>query len=390
MNIQTMRVVDQYLGGAICLLLEITVRAGRLFPRRSKGVPVRSILVTKYLGMGSILLSTPSLRELRRSYPDAKIIFLTFAGNVPFAARIPLIDEVLGFRTSSIFLLAVDVVSVIWRLRRDRVDIVLDFEFFARFSTIISYLTGAGRRIGYYLPKMWRGDLLTDQVHFNPYRHVTEVFAAQLAQIGLTVTDFSLVPPEIHPDERESLRKLLKAEGVEDDARIVAVNVNASDLSSERKWPRQYFADLIVKLAVDPAKRICLVGAPEEAAYVESLHRLLPDETRKRILNLSGRLSFHQFLALIAECTLFISNDSGPLHIAASLQIPTVSFYGPESPKLYGPVGEQNIIYYADIYCSPCLNVYNAKRAMCNGNNICMKGIEPSRVIGELLAKGVI
>jgi ADP-heptose:LPS heptosyltransferase len=90
-------------------------------------------------------------------------------------------------------------------------------------------------------------------------------------------------------------------------------------------------------------------------------------------------------IALLSICDACISNDSGPLHIAAALGIRTVSFFGPESPLLYGPRGEGHTVFYAGIYCSPCLNVYNAKKAMCNGNNICMQEITPEQVIDLLM-----
>jgi len=83
---------------------------------------------------------------------------------------------------------------------------------------------------------------------------------------------------------------------------------------------------------------------------------------------------------------LFISNDcGGPLHIAAALGTPTVSFYGPETPSLYGPAGDLNTVFYAGTYCSPCLSVYNAKTAMCDGENRCMRNITPSEVLDRLI-----
>jgi ADP-heptose:LPS heptosyltransferase len=90
-------------------------------------------------------------------------------------------------------------------------------------------------------------------------------------------------------------------------------------------------------------------------------------------------------MALLSLSTACISNDSGPLHIAAALGIPTVSFFGPESPLLYGPRGNGHTVFYAGIYCSPCLNVYNAKQAMCSGDNTCMQAITPEQVISALL-----
>lgn len=196
MNTTRMRTIDFYLGGAVCLLLDTYERIRRIFGPQAPPDRIRNILVMKYLGMGSILLATPMLRELRKAHPECRIVFLTFAGNARLAERLGVIDEVRSLRTSSFRAFSRDVLTVLARLRRERFDLALDLEFFARFSTMVSYLSGAPLRIGYYLPALWRGRLLTHVIHFNPYRHVTEVFAAQLAPLGLTVTDFSLTPPD--------------------------------------------------------------------------------------------------------------------------------------------------------------------------------------------------
>ncbi|MDO8446180.1 MAG: glycosyltransferase family 9 protein [Deltaproteobacteria bacterium] len=392
MNIQQMRNIDSLIGGIVCLLLEISERIKRIFFNRPS-IPsdVENILITKYLGMGSILLATPMLRSLRSKFPKSKIVFMTFDGNAQFARQISVIDEVISIRTKTLSSFTIDLLRALFKIRRKRFDLVFDLEFFARFSTIVSYLSGAKMRVGYYLPKLWRGDLLTHQVHFNPYKHVTEVFAAQLKSIGIKVTDFSLVPPVLKEEKVASVRSLLKEKGVNEGEKIVSVNVNASDLSVERKWPRESFVELIASIIErEKETRIILVGSKGEVKYVKSVYDSLPEETRGRVIDLSGNLDIEEFIALLKHSALFITNDSGPLHIASSLGTPTVSFFGPESPSLYGPVGSRNMVFYAGIYCSPCLNVYNAKTAMCKGDNRCMKEIKPSEVIDTLLKEGML
>jgi len=78
---------------------------------------------------------------------------------------------------------------------------------------------------------------------------------------------------------------------------------------------------------------------------------------------------------------LFVTNDSGPLHIAAALGLPTLSLFGPETPVLYGPKGGNPLIFYKGLYCSPCLSVFNAKTAPCSGQNICMQSISAGKVL---------
>lgn len=392
MNVKQMRKIDSYVGGAACLALEAYERVRRLFPRRKVSpANIEKILITKYLGMGSILLATPMLRALRANFPKSKIVFLTFDSNARFAEQIALIDEVVSIRTSSLPSFSMDLFKVLVRIRRERFDVIFDLEFFARFSTILSYLSGARLRVGYYLPKLWRGNLLTHQIHFNPYKHVTEVFSAQLKPVGIEVTDFTLVPPGLMEDRIEKTRSRLREKGLKEGEEIVSVNVNASDLSVERKWPKESFIELITSIAErKKGARIILVGSRGESEYVGEVYKALPETARSGIINLSGSLGIEEFMALLKLSALFITNDSGPLHIASALGTPTVSFFGPESPSLYGPVGNRNTVFYAGIYCSPCLNVYNAKTAMCKGDNRCMKEIKASEVIKVLESEGII
>jgi ADP-heptose:LPS heptosyltransferase len=390
MNTAQMRIIDAVLGGAICLALDSYAIVRRRFRKQEPPGEIRNILVTKYLGMGSILLATPTIRALKQAYPDCRLVFLTFERNAAFARQIPLIDEVRSVRTNSFAALACDLAHLLPALRRERFDLVLDLEFFARFSTIVSFLSGGVMRVGYYLPKLWRGDLLTHQIHFNPYRHVTEVFASQLAPLGLTVSDLALTPPTATKGAAERVAALLETYGVTTAEKLIVINANASDLSRERCWPVGHFTALISAAAELSGRRLLLVGSDEETEFIDRLYRMLPDTVRHRVINSAGKLSIDEFIALLRHVHLCISNDSGPLHIAAALGIPTVSFFGPETPSLYGPVGVGHIVFYAGLYCSPCLNVFNAKRAMCNGDNRCMKEITPESVIATLLDRGIL
>lgn len=384
MNISGMRQIDYVMGGILCFLLDIVERFIRIFRKRAMpGEPSR-IVVTKYLGMGSILLLTPALKALKKKHPNCKILLLTFSGNSAFAESVHLFDEVLSIRTTSLAALALDTLKGLVTIRKWHPDYLLDFEFFARFSIIVSYLSGARCRVGYYMPQIWRGDLLDIPVHFNPYRHVCEIFAAQVKVLGVDVDDFVPVPPAVTDAAVDSVRKTLAASGCSEGEALIAVNVNASDLSLERRWPKESFAKLIDRFSAEAGVRIVMVGSVSEKRYVESVLEAVQPDSAARCVNLAGMQSLEEFIALISICRLCITNDSGPLHIAASLGVRTVSFFGPESPQLYGPVGRDHITFYSGLYCSPCLSVYNAKRAMCNGDNICMKSITSDQVIREL------
>lgn len=387
MNISWMRKIDYFIGGGLCLVLDVIERLRRILPRRTSKPEPRTVLVTKYLGMGSILLATPAVRAIKERYPDCRLTLLTFEENRGFARKLPVFDDVITIRTSTFLNLALDTISVLLTIRKQRFDYLLDLEFFARYSTIISYLSGTACRVGYYMPQIWRGDLLHIPVHFNPYRHVSEIFAAQVEAIGIPVTDYTVSRLAVPPDAFTSVKKLLQNVGITENQPLILININASDLSLERRWPRQNFIRLMEAVAEKGSVAMLLIGSTEERQYVTDLYDALSSHARQKTLNLAGATDLDQLLALLSMSTLFITNDSGPLHMAAALGKRTFSFFGPESPQLYGPTGDKHDIFYAGIYCSPCLNVFNAKKAMCNGDNRCMQAIDPCQVIEAVLTE---
>lgn len=362
-------------------------RAGRRHaappPHDPRGT--RRILVIKFLGMGSVLLATPLLRRLRRAHPEAQLCFLTFEANAPLVRRLPGVDEVLVVPTGSLTRLLLSVPRLLLDLRRRRFDVALDLEFYSRLSNLVSWGSGARRRVGFFVRARWRGSLLSDPVYFNPTLPFGEAVVALLRPLGLDHAGplGALDPPRLSDEEHADARAQLVTRGVPEHGTVVAVNVNASDLCDERRWPAERFARLVERFGAEVASvdRFVFLGAASETAVVRRVLDQVHPDVLPRCLDLSGRTSLVELTALLQRSALLISNDGGPLHLAASLRVPTISFYGPETPQLYGPVGERHLVFYSGHWCSPCLSVYNAKIAMCDGENECMRRIELDDVL---------
>lgn len=377
MNIHTMKAIDRYVGVPVCLMLDLWQRIYAPF-RRIPNRPLRRILAMKFFGIGSILLASPMLRAVKSQHPGIAIGFLTFAANRDMVERLGLVDVVYTLRTDSFIHFLRDLMQALMRIRRERYDAVIDMEFFSKFSTIATYLSGSPVRIGYFLRQLWRGDLLTDQVYYNHYKHVTEVFGALAAPLGVAVTDFTLQPLPITDAVKAKLNALLTREGIAPPELVIGFNVNSSELSLERRWSQNEFLALARGLLKELNVRLVFIGSPSEAGYVAETVARLPRDGR--VINLAGKTNLEELLAVLHRCRLFITNDSGPLHLAASLGAATVSFFGPEIPMLYGPKGGDALVFYKGTYCSPCLNVFNVKTAPCNGQNICLQGINSEEV----------
>lgn len=385
MSMTFMKWVDLLVGLPVCLVLSILAKLTNwLRPPRSE---VRSVLFLKFMGMGSILLAMPAVRAIRRRYPNAKLAMATFGANKGLLENLGIFHEVHVVRTDGLFAFAADTLRVLAASWVRGTDVVVDFEFFSRFSTIFSFLSGARERVGFASPLAWRGWTLTKPVYFNHYRHITENFLAQARALDAEGSDQTLEPLRSGPQEDESVRRLLEASHVPSAAPLFLINVNAGDMCLERRWPPAYFAELAGRLrARYPEAWLLFTGSPGERDYVARVLDGIPD--KNRILDVSGQLSLSGVASLMKRAKLLITSESGPLHFAQSVGLPSVSLFGPGPPLLFGPLGPKHRVLYAAVDCSPCLNYYSLTGPICHGDNICMKRItaqEVGRVTEELL-----
>ena len=383
MNVATMRWVDRFAGIPLCHLVGRWHQCAtwlRRIPARQSG---ETVVVLKMFGLGSILLSFPFLSALKHFRPEAKIIFVSFASNRSLIERAPVPVEVLTIRTETFSAFCSDALHTIRTIRSRKPREIYDLEFFSKFSTLVCALSGASRRYGYDLAARWRRLNITHPVQYRSGIHVVDLFLDQL-------------PPEVprqHPPsvglrrpsvaEHDALSRVLAADGI-DGRKLVAVNVNAGPTSLERRWPLERFAaTLLAYLDHRPESIILLTGDESERSYVQELLRIAP-ALNGRALNYAGRLSLGEFLALLERVAWLLTNDSAPMHCAASIGTPVIALFGPESPAMYGPTGNARILY-AGLPCSPCLSVYHAKQFLCPYGALCMKSIATGEVLEAVL-----
>jgi ADP-heptose:LPS heptosyltransferase len=182
----------------------------------------------------------------------------------------------------------------------------------------------------------------------------------------------------------KSVSEKLAAAGVSksQNGPIVLINPNSSDIFPLRKWPLAYFAQLCQRLLQElPACWLVVTGVAAERA---DARYILEHVRNPRCIDFTGKTSFGELLALYSIAALMVTNDSGPAHFASLLSLPTIVLFGPETPRLYGPLGTRHRVLYAEFACSPCVSVYNGKKSPCTENR-CLKSILPDQVLHEAL-----
>jgi lipopolysaccharide heptosyltransferase II len=372
MTVTAMRRLDRLLGVPLCWIMGLVLRAGS--GRREIRDPQR-ILVMKFFGLGSVLLTTAVLRQVRTDRPGVHITYVTFATNGELVLRSGVADEVLLLDQSSPARFVLDTIRTIVALRRSTFDAVVDFEFFSKFSTLLGAISGAPLRGGFELPTRWRSMILTHSVPIDKHHHVIHSFSSLVSAVS--GSHASPVSPVMGTDGE--IRRAVKRKLGGFPGRMIVLNVNAGATFRERRWAPDRFSRVVDLLAEKEGFTFAFVGSADEREYVQSV--IDHSHRRERCLNLAGALTIGEFPELLRESISFISNDSGPLHIAAAVGTPIVALYGPESPLFYGPLSENAEVIYKNIPCSPCMNVYNAKQFHCPYNAKCMDEISVEDVI---------
>ena len=365
--IQRLQTADRFLGRVVCTLLQ-PWRLARALRRPAGNSPVRRVLLIKFWGIGSLQLLTAAAATLRHRHQDAELILLTLRENESFVRGLHAFDgvESLDVRSTSWIQVARRILSLVWQLRSGAFDRVYDFEFFTRFSAVISFLVGAPRSFGFSSTSAWRGGLHTDDVTFNRYWHVARNFRALAGgENGVEVGTDQILPFALLPEDRLSLTGKLAAMGHAQGHGYVVLNPNAGRLSLERRWPRPNFADLVHRILDSTDVDVILIGSGSEREYTAGVRIAAAHIDETRLIDTSGDLSIGELCVLLNEARAVVTNDSGPMHLAAALGAPTLGLFGPETPLMYQPLGPRATALWKPTVCSPCINVHQGKVASC-------------------------
>lgn len=371
--------VDESVGR---LLLKFLI----MLPPFPKPIPqnadFKNILIIKFWGFGSILEATPLFKALKEEYPDVAIDILTFSENKKIVWSLGLFRKVHGIDLrKGIFSFTLQTFKFILRYRK-KYSLVIDLEFFASFSALVTRMLGTNYSLGFHTFFVSRDLCYSRTVVFDHSNHIRLIFLKFLDALYIKEPSvISLLSPQISEEHKSSALKKIPI--LKDDTYLhIAININSSDLFTNRRWPQENFRQLMAFIQRDfPKTQIYLVGGKEDLLLVESFYDSLPNKNGVHIL--AGKLDILEFTFALSKMACLITSDSGPLHIAEALRVPVISFFGPETPNLYGPLSEASLAFYKNLFCSPCLNVYNHKRSQCNDNQ-CLQIISSEEVYKQM------
>ncbi|HOW57970.1 MAG TPA: glycosyltransferase family 9 protein, partial [Smithellaceae bacterium] len=231
----------------------------------------------------------------------------------------------------------------------------------------------------------------THRVAYNPHIHIAKNFIAlvnalladreEIPYSKTVIADEEIVLSRVSytEEQKEELRGIVRSCFADFDCRkhkIVLINPNASELLIQRRWPPEHYAKLS-KMILEkcPAVFVLITGDPRER---EEAQRLKEQVQSERCINFAGAVTFAQLPLLYSIAEFMVTNDSGPGHFSSITGMPSFVIFGPETPALYGSLGNSTPVY-AGLACSPCVSAANHRKTACR-DNVCLQVIKPEYV----------
>ncbi len=397
MKVSTMRIADRWIGVPACFILTSIRKCCDLltFKKKSQPFKINSILIVKLAEQGATVLADAPLRRAVEIAGKENVYFLVFQQNRFILDVMNIIPEqnVIAIPDKSFMSLLIGTIKALHRTRKLKIVAAVDFEFFARSSAILTYLSGAKIRVGLYGfggGSPYRGDLMTHRINYNPHLHAGRMFEVMVEAVNLNpknMPQLDMSLPQQSPvlscfvpsdEELKRFKALLEnCAGTKKYSPLVLLNANASDMLPLRRWPCERYVELAKRLIETlPDVYIAFTGGPEEAASVE---KLLKQVNSSRCFSMAGKTTLRELMILYSLADVLVTNDSGPAHFATLTDIEVITLFGPETPKLFGSQTPRSHILYKDIPCSPCVSAYNNRYSSCK-DNICVQRISVDEV----------
>jgi ADP-heptose:LPS heptosyltransferase len=344
-------------------------------PSHPAGVP-RRILLLRLERIGDLLMVLPAIADVRELAPDAEIDLVVGSWNAALAGAVPAVTRVesldarwLARETPGQALGALLGRARSWRRRH--YDVAINFEPDIR-SNLLTAASGATFTAGYR--SGGGGGVLDRALDFDPRAHTGDNARALVAAVfGRPAAGPSRLAIAIPETLRRhaALRLAGRREGP-------LVGMHVSGGRAIKQWPPDRFVEVARRLAETCGATIVLSGAPEDAALVTAVHSALRG---CRVIDLSGDVDLLTLAAHLERLSLFITGDTGPMHLAGAVGTPVVAIFGPSDPARYAPRGRHDQVVRVDLACSPC-NRIRLPPARCAGHTPdCLALVPAARVV---------
>ncbi len=330
---------------------------------------IRRILVRATNWVGDAVMSMPAFEAVRENFPESHITVLARPWVAPLYESHPAANEVIPYKRGHGYSKDFsEFLRIIRMIRSLRFDMAVLFQN-AFEAALIARLAGIKVRVGYNTDG--RGFLLSHSVVRGTEvlkKHQVEYYLTFLRALGWKApTRDPMLRAD--PDSVTRVKSLLASKGIEDRDLLVGLSPGAA-YGPAKRWPIERFAAIGDRAIKEWGAKVVVIGTEKERELGDTLTSATPPGA----FNFCGMTGLGDALALIKRCRLFVSNDSGLMHVAAALKVPTVAIFGSTDSAATGPRGENARIVKQDLECSPCL------KPECPVGYRCLLAVQPEDV----------
>jgi heptosyltransferase II len=337
----------------------------------------RNILIRGVNWVGDAVISIPAMREIRRLFPDSHISLLVRPWVADIYSAVDFVDEIIEYDKNGLHHGWTGFYRLIANLHSRRFDLAILLQN-AFEAALIAVCARIPIRAGY--ARDGRSLLLTHSCRIDPAVlkvHQAHYYLGILSELGLL--ERHSWEREEHPlsirigvraPDRNAAREMLRSGGLKEGQIVVGFNPGAFYGEAKRWFPDRY-AGVADALVEQYGAKIVLFGSSSDLPVVEEVAANM----KRPPLILAGKSTLGQLMGLIKECNLLITNDSGPMHLAAALDVPQVAIFGSTSEIATGPLNRNAVVIKNPVDCNPCF------LRKCPTDFRCMKGIAPEQVI---------
>ncbi len=330
---------------------------------------IRKILIRSTNWIGDAVMTTPAVEAIRENFPDARISVLVKPWVRDVFVANPYIDEIILYDKAHRHKGLGGQVRLAKELAEFGFDLALLLQN-AFEAAWLAYLAGIPRRAGYGTDL--RGILLTHRVHLHPETkkvHQVHYYLRMLEGLGLKVGKRPKLFLASPLDDRAWAKNLLVNHGIKDDHALIGINPGAS-YGPAKRWLPEHFLELTRRLVERPHVKIIIFGTDADTEVAKMVLKVAPEQ----VINMAGRTTLGQAIGMLAKCRVFVTNDSGLMHVAAALNVPLVAIFGSTDPVTTGPFSDRALVVHKNLDCSPCL------KTVCPLDFRCMKEITAEEV----------
>ncbi|AVB77137.1 glycosyltransferase family 9 protein [Methanococcus maripaludis] len=365
-----MRNIDKYFGNVI--IYSLCLLKSKKQPHISKK---HNILIIRLWTLGESILTLPLINAVKYSKNPCekeitKITILTTKRSKSVFENVDFIDEIFELEN-------------FWEILKKfkEYDVVIDTEPYFNISAILGWFLGKNT-IGF--KGLGRDKLYDFKIKYDDKIHAVYNFCNLSGPFIDSDLPKKLIPLNYTIQDQKKVNILLKEYSLHDKP-LIGIHCGTAETAPWRTWKKENFAKLIENL-IEKGYYVVLTGSGSDNIINKEVLKLVNKKFKNKIYNFASKTNLREFSYLLTKFNVFISNDTGPMHLAAAMGTKTVGLFGPNLPERFAPFGKQNIALYnaENLKCSPCINVHEGKFEKCKLDGKCMDLIEVNDVLNSV------